>query len=377
MKKPIAYYEAIATLTGYVIGAGIFAIPYVVVRAGFWTGMSVIIGLGLVALLYHLMTGEIVLRSTKCHQLVGYAGKYLGKKGRFFMMVAMVIGIYGAMVAYTVGVSQSLSAMFGGSPWVWALIFYSVMAFLINGGIRVLEKSELWMEIFKFSAFIIILVILFSSKYFNAARFVGFTWDKLLLPYGVILFAFLGTSAIPEMRLEMKKCKLLTKRAIIIGSLIPLIVYALFTMAVVGTTGGAVTEVATIGLASLVGGFGFVLLHLFAILAMSSSFIGLGYAMKDTYRLDFRFSDLESWLLTMSVPVVLILLGITSFVKTLSIAGTFAGGIAGISIILMHMKARKRSERKPEYKINLNWIGYGALILLFSVGILYQLFLFL
>ena len=164
MKFPRAFYEAIATLTGCIIGAGIFGIPYVVVRAGFWTGMLMILVLGLAALSIHLLTGEVALRSNTCHQLVGYAEKYLGKKGKYFMTASMVIGVYGAMIAYTLGVTQSLFSVFGGSPWLWAVLFYAVMTILLHGGLGVLEKSELWMEGFKFLAFIVILGMLFSSQ---------------------------------------------------------------------------------------------------------------------------------------------------------------------------------------------------------------------
>ena len=377
MKKPLAYYEAIATLTGCIIGAGIFGIPYVVVMAGFWTGMLVLVVLGFAVMLVHLLAGEVTLRSNVCMQLVGYADKYLGWKGKYFMTASMVIGVYGALVAYTIGVSESLVSIFGGSQWIWAIVFYALMSALLYGGLKVLEKSEVWMELFKFAAFFVIIALLFYSKNFSASRLVGFSWGRILLPYGVILFAFAGTAAIPEVREEMKKCRLLTKRAIIIGSLIPIIFYALFTAAVVGTTGGFTTEIASIGLAPVLGGFGFVVLHLFAILAMASSFIALGYALKESYRVDFRLPHWESWALTLIIPVVLIAVGTRSFIGSLEVAGTFAGGIAGITIVLMHAAARKRSQRKPEYQINMTWLGYGALITLFSIGMLYELILFL
>ncbi len=377
MRLPRAFYEAVATLTGCIIGAGILGIPYVVVRAGFWTGMLVIIVLGLATLLVHLLTGEVALRSTTCHQLVGYAEKYLGKKGKYLMTTSMVIGVYGALIAYTLGVSQSLQSIFGGALWVWAVIFYATMGTLLYGGLQVLERSEIWMEGLKLIVFIIILALLFSSKYFSAARFVGFAWDKLLIPYGVVLFAYAGTAAIPEVREEMKKCKLLTKRAIVWGSVIPIVTYAIFTIAVVGVTGGFTTEVATISLAPIIGGFGFLLMHVFAILAMSTSFIALGYALKDSYQLDFKLPRGEAWGLTMVIPVALILVGVNSFVDTLQVAGAFAGGLAGITIVLMHAKARKHSERKPEYQIKMNWLGYGALIVLFAIGMLYELSLLL
>ncbi|VVB81881.1 Tryptophan/tyrosine permease family protein [uncultured archaeon] len=377
MKTPRAFFESIATLTGCIIGAGVLGIPYVVVRSGFWTGMLVLVVLGIATLFVHLLVGEISLRSNNNHQLAGYAGKYLGKPGKYLMSLSMLIGIYGAMIAYTLGVSESFQSIFGGSQLLWAVIFYILMALLVYGGLAILEKSELLMEAVKFFIFAIILVILFSSVHFSTGRFVGFSWDKLLLPYGVILFAYVGTAAIPEVREEMKKFKLLTKKVIIIGSLIPIAVYVLFTAAVIGLSGGFTTDVATIGLASTVGGIGFVLLHLFAILAMASSFIALGYALKDMFRFDFNLPHWESWALTMIVPVVLILLGVRSFIGALEIAGTFAGGIAGIAIVLMHLKARKHSERKPEYQVRMNWVGYGALILLFAIGMIYELFLLL
>jgi len=377
MKTPKAYYKAIATLTGCVIGAGIFGIPYVVARSGFWTGMLVLVVLGLATLLVNLLTGEVSLRSNKCMQLPGYAEKYLGKKGKYLMAASMVIGVYGAMIAYTIGVSQSLMVIFGGSQWFWALIFYVIMSILLYGSLRTLETSEMWFESIMLVAFVIILTLLFSSKLFSPNQFIGFTWDKILFPYGVILFAFVGTMAIPEIREETKKCKKLTKRVIIIGSLIPLIVYVLFTTAVIGVTGGNTTEIASIGLATVFGGFGYIVLHLFAILAMASSFIALGYALKESYRIDFKLPHSEAWMLTVALPVVLIMIGARSFVGTLEIAGAFAGGIAGITVVMMHAKAKNKGERKPEYTIKVNWFIYGALILLFLIGIVYQLSLLL
>jgi len=375
MKLPRAYYEAIATLTGCIIGAGILGIPYVVVRSGFWTGMLVIGIIGFAVLFIHLLLGEVTLRTSACHQLVGYAEKYLGRSGKFWMTASMVIGVYGALIAYTLGVSESLSQVFGGAQWLWAIIFYFLMAWLIYGGLKNLERSELFIGLSMLGLFALVAVVLFTSRHFSAFQWTGFSWQRLLIPYGVILFAFTGTAAIPELREEMQKCKLLTRRAIIIGSLIPIVVYALFTAAVVGVTGVFTTEVATIGVASLLGGVAFVLLHLFAIAAMSTSFLALGYALMQMYHWDFRLPKSEAWALTLSIPLVLIMLGARSFVNVLELAGVFAGGITGITVVLMHAAARKRSDRKPEYSIKVNWIVYVLLIALFAIGMIYELFL--
>ncbi|MBW2970405.1 amino acid permease [Candidatus Woesearchaeota archaeon] len=367
------FFEAVATLTGCIIGAGILGIPFVIVKSGFWTGMLVVFTLGFAVLLLHLLMGEVCLRSKKPHQLAGYAESFLGRPGKFLMTASMVIGIYGAMLAYTLGVSESLFSVFGLSKWFWAFSFYVLMSALVFGGLKVLKKSELWIEFSKFSIFVIVLLILFSSYHFSFSRHNGFYWDKLLVPYGVILFSFIGTAAIPELRQELIKNQKMIKRVIVIGSLIPLVVYSLFAFAVIGVSGLATTPVATIGLADLIGGFGYVFLHVFAVLAMASSFVALGYALKDMYNIDFNIPHWQAWLLTMIVPAVLISLGADSFIGALEVAGVFAGGIAGLTVILMHISARRKSERQPEYKIKTNWIIYGLLALLFVIGVVYEL----
>src|SRR3989338_9096722 len=101
MNYPKQFYRGIATLTGCVIGAGILGIPYVVQKSGFWTGMLVLVMIGVAMLLVHLMVGDIARASKKFSQLTGYAHDLLGRKWMLLMLVSMIIGINGAMVAYT------------------------------------------------------------------------------------------------------------------------------------------------------------------------------------------------------------------------------------------------------------------------------------
>ena len=371
MKTPRSFFEAIATLTGCTIGAGIFSIPYIVVRAGFWTGALVIVFLGLVILTLHLLLGEIALRTKKPHQLVGFAAKYLGTKGKWLMALSMVIGIYGALTAYTLGVSESLSQLFGLPQWLMAFFFYIACSMLVYGGLAVLEKSELFMEIIKFLIIAVIFVALIGSKYFRPENLTGFSIYNVLMPYGAIFFAYLGTAAIPEVREELRKHAKYMKKAIVIGTLLPLLVYLGFTIAVIGITGGMTTEVATIGVANVLGSWAFVLLHVFAVLAMTTSFIVLGFALRDMYSFDFGISHFSSWALTMIVPICIIAIGTTSFFRTIEITGALAGGLAGALIVVMHNAAVLKGDRKPEYSIKLSAFLKGLLILLFCLGALY------
>ncbi|MBU1704212.1 MAG: hypothetical protein KJ922_02520, partial [Nanoarchaeota archaeon] len=128
-------YQAIATLIGFTIGAGILGIPFVIAKAGFVTGIIDIVLIGIAILFINLYIGEISLRTKGSHQLTGYADKYLGKWGKGLMTFSMIFGMYGALIAYTVKEGEFLfkvfSPLFGGNQIIYSLIFLVLASILI------------------------------------------------------------------------------------------------------------------------------------------------------------------------------------------------------------------------------------------------------
>ena len=140
--KPL--FWAIATLIGTIIGAGIFSIPYVFAKAGFLVGTINLIVLGAAVLLLYFYTGEIVLRTKGNHQLTGYARRYLGKTGKGLMTFSIMFAIYGALVAYTIGVGKALAAIFGlAYTMPFSIAFFIIAALAIYTGLKAVKESEL------------------------------------------------------------------------------------------------------------------------------------------------------------------------------------------------------------------------------------------
>ena len=368
-------FGAIAILVGCIIGAGILGIPYVVAKAGFITGLIDIVLIGIVMIVMHLYLGEVVLRTKGKHQLVGYAEKYLGKAGKNLMWFAMVFVTYGALLAYTIKEGDFVNALFntyfGGSPFTYSLIFLGLMAFLVYFELNVLEKSEALMVFILLG--VIFLICFFALPHVNINNLNSFNPGSFFLPYGVILFAFLGAVSIPEMKEELKENKAYMKKAIIIGCSIPLVVYIIFAFIVVGVTGINTTDGAILGLGNAIGYEMLVFGTLFGIITMMSSFLILAFSLKEMFEYDYKIDKFSSWFLTCSVPLVIFMLGVKSFVKTIGVAGSVSGGLMGILIVLMYIKAKKLGERKPEYSIKKNSIISWILILLFVFGIIYEL----
>jgi amino acid permease len=370
---------AITTLVGTIVGAGILGIPYVVAEAGVLYGFFLIVFLGIAYLFLNLFAGEVILRTPGKHQLTGYAEKYLGKNGKRFMAISMVIVIYGALTAYIIGEGAALHAIFGvGSPLLYSLLFFLLTLIIVSKGIKATGKAEFFLIIMLL--LIVVLIGVFSYSQIDLQHFTLFDAGKFFIPYGVVLFAFMGTPAIPELQEVLGNQKKKLKKAIIVGSILPIILYIAFTFFIVGIVGlqdftllEPNQRIATIALSIYAQPILGIFANILAVLAMFTSFLVLGIALVDMYHYDYGISPRLALLLTFSLPFVMVLFNLTTFIAILGVTGAFAGGLEGILVMLMYWKAKKLGTRKPEYVMGKHRVLGWLLIILFSLGILYQL----
>lgn len=366
--------EAVTTMVGCIIGAGIFGIPYVVAQAGFLTGLLNLVVIGVFVLITYLYLGEIVLRTNGRHQLTGYAERYLGRWGKLAMAFSMVFGIYGALTAYIIGEGSAISSVLGGSPLVYSLLFFAAAAYITYHGLETLEKSEL---LTMFLIFIIVFVIIiFTSPHINTSNLTEFNAKKLFVPYGVVLFSYLGMIAVPEVREILEHDKKKIKKTLFIGMAIPAVIYLLFTLVVVGSVGienfnslSPNERLATIALGKVISPKLFIIVNVFAVFAMFTSFIAVGYALKEMFMYDYHLKKKPAWALTCFVPLGIALLNLTNFIQALNIVGIVAGGIDAALIVLMFHRAKKHGDREPEYTIKENWFLSFLIMVLFISGV--------
>lgn len=359
------FLQATATLFGTVIGAGVLGLPYVIAKAGYLIGLIQIIVLGLVVLFMYLYLEKITRKTKGHHQLTGYAEIYLGKKGKALMWISMLIGIYGAITAYYIGISKSLAALIGGSPLIYGILIFILTTPIIHKGINLIKRYELVLG--TITLIIISTISLFLIPKIQLANLTTINLSNFFAPYGIILFAFLGAAAIPEMKEALQRDKKMLRRAVVIGGLIPLIAYILFSVAVVGTTGIKTTQVATIGLGETIGFHMVILGNLFAIFAMTTSFLALGLALRQVYNFDYNLSKKISTLLACTIPFVLFIILTfkewAGFANVLNVTGVFSGGLEGILIMSMYWSFNKKANKIPGIILILLFIT-GAVFLL-------------
>ena len=273
--------------------------------------------------------------------------------------------LYAALIAYLLGEGESISFLFFNNinyTLIAGVVFWLIVAGISFGGIRKFKKIE------PFAVLVVFLVVvLLGIINWNKLDLGNLAYSNpgfLFLPFGVVLFAFLGISAIPEMRRVLEKNEKLMKKAIIIGSLVPLLVYVLFTI-----IGQNVQEIATISFGKTV--------TLLGMFTMFTAFLALNLALQDTYRFDFSLSQKKAWLLSSLLPLIFFLIiktyNLAGFVKILSLGGAVSGGLIGIAILLIHENLKeKKLERKPEFRFKLPLLIKIFFIIIFFVGIAYE-----
>ncbi|MEX0920455.1 MAG: aromatic amino acid transport family protein [Candidatus Pacearchaeota archaeon] len=368
------FLTAAFTLSGTIVGAGILGLPYVFAQSGFFIGMFWILFLGMIMILINLYMGEITLRTKNIHHLPGYAERFIGEWGKRIMMGAIIFGIYSALLAYLIGEGQSLSQLFTGSiesSFFFGVFFWLIMVTFLQGGLNDLKKLEYWGVWGIIFVVFIAFILLFPQVSVDNLTYIDV--PQIFLPFGVVLFSLIGFLSIPELRRELGRDKELMKKSILLGAFVPVILYIILSLVFVGVAGDELKQVATL---SFSGGVGNVLLIL-GIFTMFTSYFVLSFALKDYFFYDLKRRKL-SFFFTSVFPLALYLIvyffDLAGFVTVLGLGGVVTGGVAGILILIMNLKAKEIGDRKPEYSIPLNKIAIGILTLIFIVGIFFEFF---
>ena len=358
---------AIATISGTTIGVGFFSLPYVASRVGFWAMLGYFFVVGFMVLVIHMMFGDLALKTPDFLRLPGYAGVYLGKWGKSIALITIILGFFGTLLVYIIVGGEFLtfllSPILGGTKILYTAIYFLTGACLIFIGIGAISKIELGGLIIRI---LVLLFILIKGAAFFKIKNLFPDIEKIdfFLPYGPLLFSLWGVAMIPEVEEMLGDNKNLLKKIIPAATLIPLIIYILFVILVVGISGQGTSAEAIIGLKNYFGNTIVIIGGIFGVVCTFTAFIALGLALLKVFWYDLKISKNASWAITCFVPFALFVIGFRDFIKTIGLVGGVMLGIDGVLILLMYMKVHPKK------------IYVYPLILIFLAGIIYEIIYF-
>jgi amino acid permease len=219
---------------------------------------------------------------------------------------------------------------------------------------------------------LVFLFVIFLFPQIDVINLSTIQLPNILLPYGVLIFAFFGLPAIPEMSEELKNNKKALKRCILTGTLTVAFIYLIFAAIVVGISGSNTTEVAVVGLANELGTGLLLFGNLFGLIALLTSAIPISLATKELFNYDLGVSKRASFAFATILPFAffLIIKNFSSFSILLNIVGSVFCSIQMILVILMLKSAKINGDRKPEYSIYLSKPIIFIVIFLIVIGMI-------
>ncbi len=358
-------FGAVMTIVGTTIGAGILGLPSLFSKSGYMTGVIVLLFLSLFFIYVFLLLGEAIMRTKEEHQLPGLAERYLGQNGKSWLFISMLLGSYGSLTAYLIASGEAilelgkiffdLSGIFSSSLF-YSIIFFLLMSILIIRGLNVIENSEIIVTGFLLLFVGMIFVIAFSEIDVGNVSLSTFSAYNLIIPYGAIFFSLMGFNSIPEAIRILHRRRSLVPYVLVAGVIVPVLAYIVFSGAIVGVMGANTNELGVTGLGDVLGPEVKIIANIFLIFAVTTSFLGIGFAQVSVFTHDYKMPRVFSWFLACGVPFLIFISirNLMGFVNVLSITGSIFGAVMTGLIIVISYLAKKKGEVTPTYKVPVN-----------------------
>ncbi len=326
--------KAIGLLAGMIIGAGMFALPYTVVKAGIgWSFFHTGVVLVLVTFIHALYAG-VILKDQRHARLPGYAREYFGESGFWIALISRLGAYWGFLLAYGIIIGSFLAQIVPLSEATIAITFFVCVSPFLLFRLSRISSINLILTLPEIFLPIILFFVWWPRFDFSAVSFGGN--GDWFLPYGVFLFALSGASIIPEV-IDVLGASARKKifPVILAGSIISIFIYAAFSIVIIGLSGGVPSDNALSILGTSIGSRALAIGVLLGFFAVLTSYIALGLELRYTFEYDLGRSRKIAWALTAFMPLAIYLAGVRSFIILIDIIGAVGVGIEGIIIVLL------------------------------------------
>lgn len=367
--KRITTWEAACIVTGYGIGGGVLAMPYLASKTGL-IGSIIILVLALAgSYLLHLMIADLAIKAGPGSQIVEVFSKFLfrGKlKNVFTIMffVLMAIVLVSNLAAYVAGSGEVIGSLIPVSTQVGRIIFYVMAATVVLFGLKAVAVSEKVMVAIMFGL-IAVLAVASIMKGRNEIPLGADSFKAVLAFFGMAMLAYGAYFSIPQVVEGLDGDQKKIKKAVFLGMnnnfilMIIVIICALLASA-------KVTEVGMVGWSEGIGLWAQIIGSVFTLAAMLTTYWSISLALGDIVRAQFGWNDKLCWVFATLPSLILAVLNIGGFLDFLEIAGGAIAILVALLVIPCFLNARKEVPGSIMGK----WNNWGAIVYVFVTFVL-------
>lgn len=391
MKKDGSVLGGILLIAGSCIGAGMLALPVITGVAGFGPSIAML----LLAWLFMTATSFLLLEANLAvgHDLslISIAEKTLGKGGKILCWLLFLFLFYCLSIAYIAASGEILQSIIADlfainlPVWVGSSVFTLVFGVVIYVGTRHVDYLNRMLMVGLIIAYCILIVLGSLHIHFSYLAVKQWKYAFAALPVLVISFGF--HNMVPSLAMYLKGNVKRLRITLLVGSLIPLIIYFLWEMVMLGIIPvqgreGLLHaldkgEVATEALRSVVGRSWInTVAQIFALFAIITSFLAQSLSLVDFLADGLRIPKI-GWgrviliLLTLVPPFCFAFAYPGIFINALNMAGGFSAVILfGVMPVLMVWILRYRRK-----ELTVRMLPFGRMLLIPIIAIAVSIFI--
>ena len=362
-KKQLTVAESACIITGYGIGGGVMAMPYLAQKNGVVVSLLILAAAFGASFVLHVMIAELAVKSGGGSQIIEVFSRYLfqGKyqtvlTAGFFVIMALVL--FTNLAAYISGAAEIISELLGISLWLSRLLFYAAAASVVLFGLKAVGISE------KLAVTVIFLLVgvlaFFSLAHINNPLPVraGRVTEGLAY-FGMAMFAFSAFFSVPQAVAGLGGDGKKVKKAVFLGLMNNFVLIVVISVCAL-LSSVQVTEVAMIGWSQGIGSWAEIVGSLFTILAMLTTYWSISLALSDIVEEQLKLSRRICWVIATLPSLLMTFAGLGGFMEFMRLAG----GLIAILIALLVVPAYRKASREPGNSLLGKWGGAGMQIMI-------------
>lgn len=372
-------------IAGTTIGAGMLALPLASAGIGFSTSLMIMLALWALMAFTALLMVEIHQYADKDATLHTLAKQILGNKGKWIATFAMLFLFYALCAAYIAGGGAQFTnriSEFTGlevSGPTGTLIFTLIVAAIVTIGTGTVDRVNRLLFAGKMVAMVMVLTFLAPNVSQSYLLSMPLGQGLIVASIPVIFTSFGFHGSIPAIVNYLDGHTPSLRKAIVVGSAIPLVIYVFWQVVTLGVVSQP-DLVDNAGLSALIGtlsqtvhqsNLGHVI-GIFADLALLTSFLGVSLGlfefMGDTIRKkDGNMNRIVASLVTFTPPLMFALFYPQGFIMALGYAAIALAVLAIFLPLVMVARVRRQANNNDYYQV---MGGTPALAITGVVGIL-------
>ena len=397
MKKTPSLFGGILLVIGTAIGGGMLALPIATAEAGFFNALILMLVCWLMMTASAFLVLETNLWLPANTNIISMAKTILGPWGAIIAWINYLLLFYSVLAAYMAGggdfLHNLLSEMNINLPyWLTTLLFTGLLSTVVYRGIYYVDYFNRGLMLTKLSVYI--LLIIFIIPFISKKNLIDSnTTYYMTAGLTVMVTSFTFANIIPSLRTYFKDDVKKLRQVIFIGSLIPLICYALWNLVIMGViprtsdhglikmlhTNHSNTEFIAELSRLLSNRLITTLAYIFTSICLATSFLASGLGLSDFLADGLQLSKrgragIIIYTITFLPSLIIVLFYPNIFIKALSYAGIYCVLLFGLLPALMAWHGRyNRRDLFKGHQIQVKGGKYllSLLILSFSFVIFY------